>query len=290
MSSLSDEVLRQLGGKSTIRPLVGTFVSASATGYVIDVGGGRIPAAPGSLYLPEVNESVWVWFIDGSPFVMGPTVPKPDRGTVASVASGIVSLTTSLGQVSAPYTGTTPSAGQIMKLAWHGGPMASLMSTSPAGNTAPPAPGGGTSSHVDTFTAVDSGSFGSGRWWTAQVYASDSNLGAWFYGTKISDTIPASAAVQKTEIYVPPGSQISGSAPNFATHTYASKPGGAPSLPVAAAVGIAPGWVVLPNSIGIALKRGGGSLGVGLNQGGYNILRSLAQDGQSGAIRITSVY
>jgi hypothetical protein len=43
-------------------------------------------------------------------------------------------------------------------------------------------------------------------------------------------------------------------------------------------------------SIGNVLRNGGGSFGVGVDHGGYNIFPSLAQDGQSGALRITSVY
>jgi hypothetical protein len=168
-----------------------------------------------------------------------------------------------------------------------------LMSTSPAGNTAPGGAVGTASSHTTVFTALDAGSFGpgtSGRWWTPQVYASDSNLGAWFYGSKISDTIPATALTQRVELYVGSASQISGSAPNIAVHGYGSKPAGAPTLSTIAAVGIAPGWVTIPSSIGDALKAGGGAAGVGLNHGGYNILPSLTQDGMSGALRITSVY
>jgi hypothetical protein len=168
-----------------------------------------------------------------------------------------------------------------------------LMSTSPAPVTAPPVGASGAATHVDPFTAVDSGSYGSGRWWTNQVYASDSNLGAWFYGTKIADTIPSSATIQKVEIYVGQATQISGAAPVFATHPYTSKPGGSPTLSPVAAVGIAPGWVDLGGagiSIGNVLRNSGGSFGVGVDHGGYNIFPSLAQDGQSGALRITSVY
>jgi hypothetical protein len=282
-----------------VRVLQATLAAVTATGCLVDFGTSRVPAALGTSFMPEIGEVVWVWNIDDWYLIMGPAAPKPDRGTVVSVASGIATLNSTYGPtvpgpvVTAPYVGTTPSAGQVMKLVWHGGPFAMLMSTSPAANPTPP--GGGSSgpiSHSDEFPAIDSGSYGS-RWFTSQVYASDHNLGAWFYGPAIPDTIPAGASIQRVDIYIGAASQISGSAPNFATHGYQTKPGGAPSLSTVGAVGVAPGWVNLGSvgiSIGNALKNGGGAYGVGLNTGGYNIFPSLAQDGYSGRLRITSVY
>lgn len=284
------QILTMLNKKSQITPLVGTFVSATSTGCVVDVGGGRIPARFGTSYLPEINESVLVIFIDGNPFLMGPALTKPGKGTVVSTASSLVTLSTVYGTVVVPYASTlTPTAGQVMKLSWQDGGFAhSVMSTSPVAAAAPSAPTAGATTHVDTFAAVDAGSYMS-SWWTGQVYASDSNLGAWFYGSKIADTIPASAAISSVQVFVS-AAQISGASPNFALHAYQSNPGGAPSFSSSTATPIAPGQVSLPNSFGDALKAGGASFGVGLNHGGYSILRSLAQDGQSGALTITSTY
>lgn len=289
--SLPDEIARQLDGKSNVLTLVGTFVGVANGIYVVDVGGNRIPADLGSSYLPEVNESVWVWFIDGVPFVKGPTTFRPDRGTVVSVASGIVTLSTAAGNIGMKYTGTTPSAGQVMGILWHGGPTAFLLSTSPAGNTPPPAPGGGgAQQHVDRFAAnTDSGSWRSGNgWWTSQIRAGDTNLGAWFYGTKIADTLPSGATIQRVQIWI--SGSISGAAPNFALHPHASRPGGAPSLSGSTAIGVSGGWVDLPLSFGQALRNGNGSYGVGINHGGNSIFNSVTDDGQSGTLVITSTY
>lgn len=289
MSDLSEEVLRALADKSKITVLTGQFVEASSSGYTVDVGGGRIPAALGTSYLPEVNESVWVWFIDGKPFVIGPTLAKPDRGTVVDVNSGLVQLTTDLGTVLTPYGGAAPTAGDVMKLTWHGGPYAmSVMSVSPPPNVAPPASVGGAKVHTDEFAAIDAGSFISGRWWTDMVYADASNLGAWFYGTKIADTVPSDAVIQRVDIFI--SEQTISGTPNFALHSHLTKPAGAPSLSSSTAVAIAHGWVQLPTSFGNALRAGGGQRGVGLNHGGNSILHSRAQDGQSGSLRITSTY
>lgn len=287
---------RILDGKSKVRPLVGTFVSFDGTGYVVDVGGGRIPASLGSAYMPVVNESVWVWFVDGQPFVMGPTVPKPSSGTVVSVASGLVTVSTVLGNSVMPYASTlSPTAGQIVNIVWNGsapsgGFATDVMSTSPAGGVAPAGPGGGPVTRSNQFIPLDAGSYRSGDgWWSPQVRAGVTNLGGWFYGTQIPDTIPASASILSVQLFVSPA-QISGDAPNFAVHPHATKPGGAPSLSSSTPVGVAPGWVGLPVGFGNALKAGGGSYGVGVNHGGNNIFKSMAQDGQSGALLITSVY
>ncbi|MBO1739661.1 hypothetical protein [Leifsonia sp. TF02-11] len=294
MTGESDALNRALAGRPKVRILQGAFVSASTTGCLIDIGGNRIPALFGTSFMPDVNEIVWVWNIGKQFFLMGPATAKPDRGTVQSISGGLVTLLTPLGTtIAAPYSGATPSAGQVMKLLWHGGPFAMLMSTSPTANPVPGTPGAATGTHADEFPAIDSGSYGSGRWWTPQVWGSDSNLGAWFYGTKIPDTVPGSAVIQRVEVYIPPASQIIGSAPNFATHAYATKPGGSPTLSTVGAVGIRGGWVDLGAAgiaIGNALKAGGGAYGIGLNHGGNNILSSLAQDGFSGRLRITSVY
>lgn len=287
----ANTLLRAISGKSKVTILPGTFVSATLTTFQVDVGGGRIPAAPLTSYLPEINESVWVVFIDGVPYVAGPTVGKAGQGVVTAVSGGLVTMTTAFGTVVAPYPASlTPTVSQTLKIIWQGGPFAvGVMSAVPASGVAPPAPTTGTTTHTDTFTAIDGGTYQSGRWWTTQVYASSSTLGAFFYGSKISDTIPAGATVQAIQFYVSPA-QISGASPNFALHAYLSKPGGSPTLTSSTAVAIAPGWVTIPTGFGTALKAGGGSFGVGFNHGGFNIFNSLAADGLSGALKITSVY
>ncbi|GAA3330673.1 hypothetical protein HP467_07195 [Curtobacterium albidum] len=290
---MSDDVtllLKLIAAKTTVRSLVGTFVSASATGCEVDVGNGRVPARFGTGYLPEVNETVNVLFIDDDVFVMGPTTTKAPRGTVVSVAASLVTLDTDYGPVTAPYGGDPPATGQVMALRWHGGPFAmGVASTTPPAPVPPEPPAASTTPHVDTFQAIDAGSFNRYGWQQAQVWASDSYQGAWFYGTKIPDTIPASASIQKVEIYLSP-TQIRFAPPNFALHAHPTKPGGAPTYGVEQAVGAAEGWLTLPTQWGDYLKAGGGSFGVGVDHGGYSIFRSLSQDGMSGALRISSTY
>ncbi len=113
MTAEADLLHKLISAKRKVRLLVGTFVSASRTRLPGRRRGGRIPARFGTGYLPEVNESVEVWiFDDDTAFVMGPTVTKAPSGTVTSVASGLVTLSTDFGDVVAPYVGDTPPPGR----------------------------------------------------------------------------------------------------------------------------------------------------------------------------------
>lgn len=289
MIDKTKQLLRLLNGKSSVTVLPGTFVAATPSSCTVDVGGGRIPANLLTAYVPQPSESVWVAFIDGAPFVLGPTLTPASQGTVVSVAASLVTLTTAYGTITVPYNGAvTPSAGQIMHLT--GAYADSVMSISPPppAPPAPPTPPGATT-HVDTFTAVDAGSHNSNGWWTNQVRADNSDLSAFWYGSKISDTIPSGATIAWIKVYISPV-QIQGSNPNFGLHSDKSKPAGAPALGSITAVGISPGWVTLPSSFATSLQAGGGAYGIGFSHGGFSILNSLAADGQSGALQIKSTY
>lgn len=288
------ELLRQIGAKSKVTTFTGTFVSYDATGCYVDIGQGRIPAALTG-YLPAVAESVLVMFIDGQPFVMGPAGPRPHRGTVASVASGLVMLNTAAGEVGpAPYVGSAPAVGADVRIFWNGGPVV-FTATPPEGIETPPNPGAGSTTRVvNTFRAIGTGTWNTGggdsatSYFNEEVWASNTTIGFWFYGTKIPDTIPASAKIERVQLYLS-ARQIQGDAPRFTVHNRAKAPG--TSLSGGTQVGARNrSYVDLPVSFGNALRRGGGSYGIGTRHGGWNIFKSLRADGQTGMLRITSVY
>lgn len=285
MGKFDESVKRALVSVDKVKRLVGTYVSTDGVRATVDVGGGRIPADFCG-YLPEVNEPVWVLFINGTATILGPTLEKPGRGTVSGAPSGnLVPVDTDAGPLNLPYAaGLSLSAGQVVKLgAWNdGGFVFAIMSTSPTAEAPPDAPGGGGGDHTEIFTATDSGSY-RGGWWTAQVYASDTNTGAFFYGTKIADTIPDGATIVSIEIYISI-SDLEFQAPNIGVHGSASKPGGNVSVAFSAPVNIADGWIGIPTSHGDYLKANAG--GIGIDSGGFSILNSLDADPQSGALRI----
>jgi len=294
-SSEVQVILEKIAGKSRITPQAGIFVSYDASGCVVDVGEGRMAAALASGYLPEVGEPVQVWFVDGIPFVMGPRTPRPHAGKVTAVASGKVTLSTPVGPVGPiPYWGSAPAVGSDMRMVWHGGGVAFAVAAAEV--AAPPVDPGQTpaSQHVDTFTATAAGTWNTGggdsagSYFNSEVWASNTTIGFWFYGTKIADTIPAHANIQRVQIYIA-ARQIQGSAPRFTVHDNPNPPGD--NLSGGDLIGVSNySWIDLPTGWGGALKRGGGGYGIGTRHGGYNIFKSLAADAQSGALRITSVY
>jgi len=292
VSSEADVILKLLQGKSSVRVLPGFFRGFDTPGgrMLVEFDKGNVPAHPVTPWRPKMNEPVWVQIVDGVAYVLGPTVNPPADGVVVGTGSGIAVISTDIGDVDATYnSGVTLTAGQEVKLAaGNGYHVIGVKSTSPAPGTSPGGGGGGSGEFTIEFTAVDAGSWRSGSgWWQSQPWASDNNKGAWFYGNKIPDTIPAHATINHVEVFVVPVYTF-GSPPNFAIHNHASKPGGEPSLGAATAVGYSgAGWVTLPSSFGDALKAGGSDRGVGLLQGGYHKFASLAQDARSGTLRIS---
>lgn len=289
MADVADDVADIAAEMPRVDARIGRFVGFDAGRPVVDVGGGRIPVGTFGSPFPEVNEACHVWFINGAPFLMGPTAPKPGVGTVTAVDGDWVTVESAAGVHVLPFwAGYSPAVDDIVKLDWNEVPAAAwVLSTQPEPVAPPPAPGGGGGASIQVFTAVDAGSWDARYGWhLADVWASNVKRGAWFYGTKIADTIPASATPTSIEVYMSP-SQVQGAAPNFATHANPGRPGGAPAFTSGVtAVGITAGWVSLPLAFANALKAGGGSFGVGVNQGGFNKFRSLAQDPMSGALRI----
>ncbi|GAA4175735.1 hypothetical protein [Gryllotalpicola koreensis] len=288
--------------------ITGIVQAVTSTGYMVIVGGSNIPVF-GMGYIATPGEQVRLLFINQATYLVGPASIYPTSGVVASVQTNTVTLSVTGAPVPwadpsgtltcAFVSATTPSVGQTMLILWSGGPTAFGYSgtapSAPSGPSAPPAPA--PSTHVDTFTAVSAGSYSQtyGDWFNSEVWASSTCLGCWFYGTKIADTIPSSAAngSSKVELYLSV-KQKQGSNPNLAIHNYTSRPGGAPSLTTVETFGITSGWFTVEtgNSHGIfsSLKAGGNQRGLGMQHGGYNIFNSPTVDGLSGAIRITSTY
>ena len=290
MVDLSDDVAALAAGASTIDARLGAFVGIESGRALVDVGGGRIPVSTFGPIELEVNEACHVWFVNGVPFLMGPSALKPGFGTVTAVDGSWVTVLTSAGVHTGPFfSGYTPVVGNIVKIDWsYPAAVAWVLSAVPDEIAPPPAPGGSSGVKVQTFKAVAAGSQyrSGGAWWQPQVWASNSLRGIWVYGSKIPDTIPAGATIAKVEVYVSPA-QIFGADPNFATHVYKTLPGGVAGFASGDyPIPIKAGWVTLPVSFGNALKRGGGAFGIGVNQGGFNKFNSLAADPMSGALRI----
>lgn len=288
MASETDVLLQLIGDKSKVKVISGSFRGLDGQRALVDFSGGRVPVSVATAWRPELNEAVWVIVVDGVPFLLGPTVPKPADGTVLSTSGGVAQVSTDIGTVSATYPfGASLSASQQVKLIWgNGAHIVSVMSASVAPPDVPPPPAQQTPSTVTkTFTATSAGSYQAGYGWrTNDVWCSASNRGCWFYGTKIRDTIPDSADILAAKIYLPNPIRLLGARP-FGRHAYAKKPSGAPTISAATTLSGTDGWVSIPTSLLDWLKQNTG--GVGFDLGGYNIWPGVQQDGQSGALRVT---
>lgn len=284
---IAEATLVALDGKSAVSRLAGYFRGMNGNRAWVDFGGGRVPADMGMSVLPEVNDPVWIQLVDNrDPLVVGFTIPRPAGGKVTQITGDVALVDTALlGVIEADMLALV-NVGDDVILHWNGGP--TVLGTLVSARTtpdAPGAPGGGTRDYAPEFSALQSGSWRDGRYWTSQVRAGDTNQGVWTHGTKIADTVPASALIKSVELFISPVS-VGGSAPIFGLHGLTALSGGPAFGPQAAiAVPRSGGWMPLPTNWGDLLKAGGGYRGVGINHGGNSIFNP-AGVGQSGAIRI----
>ncbi|WP_382307270.1 hypothetical protein [Herbiconiux sp. UC225_62] len=276
--------------------LAGTYIgNDDATGLcIVDTGNFERVTIPNlGFYLPLPGDPVRVWRIGNQMLLLGPAKPKPPEATVEAFGidgSGALFLDarTTDGvlrtHLRAYDTYDEPAIGDLVAINWPLGGIVEGRFTSPAAS-APVNPTDPVKPVTDLeFPAIDSGSWRSGSgWWTAEVWSSDTNTGAWFYGTAVADTIPDAATITRIQIYLP-RYFASGGAPTFGVHSSPAKPGG--NVAVDSAVPLdADGWVDLPLAFGEYLKSNPG--GIGTATGGYHKYRSVSSDGLSGRLRIS---
>jgi len=291
----ADALLRLIGEKSTVSRRVGRYVGAEGSFAAVDMGDERFLArwASGG-FVPVVGDTVWVETIangtDRVVVMTGPVGPRPGVGVVTTVSATLVTVVTDFGSFQMPFAGEAPSSGDTVGISWSSGAWCSKLSTSPDEPEPPPAPvPPAPTVRTVEFRAVDAGTtHPNGDWWQSQVWAAVGNDGAWFFGTQIRDTIPAGAEFVGLEVFVN-RVQKQGDAPVWALHSSPWK-SGVPSFSVLG--GWHPpgnGWQSPPFAAAMfnALRGGGGAFGFGFPSGGYNKFASLAQDGMSGAVKIT---
>ena len=285
MVSEADILLQKLMGKAEVRFLPGSFRGLDTDlRAIVDFSGGRVPAhvlGP----VPAINDSVWVQIVNGVAYMHGPTTPKPDEGTIALAVSGTATVTTSIGDIEATYDDglLLLDPGDVVRLLW--GPSGAWIlgvTVSALAPDVPPGPGGGSGRQTREFTAIDSGSWQSGFGWRTQdIWSSSNNKSGWFYGSQIVDTIPDTASIVSSQIFLPNPIRLSGARP-FGRHAYTEKPGGEPTISATSTLPGTSGWVDIPTTLIDHLKANPGGLGFGF--GGYNVWPG---GGQSGTVRVT---
>ncbi|NQX36245.1 hypothetical protein [Herbiconiux sp. VKM Ac-2851] len=286
---MADDVRVLLGlinGKSKVNVYVGEYRGLSDDRkLLVDVGGSRVPVETLTPYRPSLNESVWVWFVDERPFMMGPVEPKAATGTVLSVADGLLVLSTDMGELKdVPYGGEEPAVGVSVRLHWSDGPYA--LSVPSADVAAPPVPDPPTATgevKSPEFRAIDSGQFYS-RWQNNALRASDNVSGAYFYGTAIADTIPADARNVSGQVYLPLVQEMGEC--RIGRHAFASMPDGWTGSTDEVALSPRGGWVAVPAPILAALIAAPGGITL-VSGNGDNRWNGTQLDGLSGCLRIT---
>lgn len=269
--------------------LVGTFVSQDGPVATVDCSGRRVQVKS-TTTVPVLPSDPVRLERRGSQLVMtGPTVPRAVTGRVTVDGDPATVEYPDGSGVTATLTvadGVTVAVNDIVLLDWASGGMVVAIITSPVATEEPEDPGsvGGGERTVE-FRALDSGSYESPYGWrTNQVWSSASNIGAWFYGTQIRDTIPDAAEIRGAWIYLPPPIRLLGARP-FGRHTASTKPGGSVTITNTSTLAGTSGLVPIPTSHVDYLKANNGGLGFGL--GGWNIWPGTQADGRSGLLRVT---
>lgn len=298
---LADEVLRKAERERRFLWLeAGTVLEVRDSGEVVVNVGGSALVVPTTVRV-RVSDLVRVLRSqEGALACIGGSMLPPVEGTVSTVRAGIsVDVIGNDGKEykSLPFlTGNAPASGDLVALNWDGETAVVLGKLSPAAGTGdvaalpvappkPPAPKSGTM----YFSALDSGSnrISNSSWWTNKVYFATGHRGAWFYGTKVRDSLKGATALPGCKIYLPVEHAEARNV-EIGIHSYAKKPAGAPSMsasrPVSRTVSKSD-WYDLPTDIAQHMINVAGG-GVSTYGAGYRIMTGTQGNSQSGRVAI----
>lgn len=276
--------------------VVGKLTASTPGTVVINLAGAEIEVPTLQPVTPNLLVRV-ARSLDGTPIVLGPAGAFPAQGTISAVSSGVsVSVLGDDGLTygNLPYLlSYAPVVGHLVALDGIGRVIGRISTIAGVGDPSlqppvivPPKPPEA-SSGVHYFSATDSGSY-QGGWWTNKVYYSENNLGAWFYGTQVRDTLAGAVAQPGCYIYLPV-EHASGSNAWLGVHPHPSKPGGAPAVSGGRAVSVqvnSSAWYPLDTDIAQHLINNSGS-GVSTYGAGYRIFSGRAANADSGRLAIS---
>lgn len=290
MTSDAEAAADKFASIPNVEIIVATFVDRATDGMVtVDFGQGEVVILSAGVTEPLPGDPVRVLRVNNTTIMIGPAFPLSGVGTVTATGTPLLTVTTSAGSRQLPRVSSYSAVnGDLVLIDWSaGGIVIGKITAAPAGAYAPPPPVI-TDFSVD-FRAYTSASIQSGSWNKNDVWASDSNRGAWFYGTSIADTIPDSATIRRVQIYLPEFyNPFPSDVASLGVHGLASPAGG---LTITGSFGVAggAGWRDLPPGYGDALKIGS-ALGVAVQQAvafsGYHKYYGTASDADSGLLRI----
>lgn len=291
MPSNNDLINKALSSIPTVTSKLAIFVQRVGFRVVVNIGATSATLPFVGTYLPPPGFAVQLEYRPTGWVVTGPALPLPAEGVVTGTGSPRATVTAWGTAYTLRYRdGYTPVLNDLVSISWNGEGEGWIIGklTASSSATGPSANGAATGQKVrpPAFTAIDSGTYRAGSgWWTRTVRANVDD-GAWFYGTKIRDSIPDTATPTRARIYLPI-LEINIDAPGqLRLHTHRKKPAGAPSFTGSAyPVPAVSGWRDIPLSWIDFLKANDG--GIGFDGGGFWIVRGTDTDAQSGALDIT---
>ena len=289
MVSSADVVQRKLADVSRTRSVTGVFVEMVGSLARVNVQGSTVDVRCDGWNPPIPGMPVRVDVTNGSMRVTGPSQTLPARaevlediesGTRARITDGVSDWTLS---VMAPYV---PIPGDVVVVNWFSGHVLGEEAAAPEVVVPPEQPQRPTSFENLLIQPGGSGKFDLSwsNWWGSDVWASNNNVGAWFYLGRFSAL--AGADITRVEIFLPPPHRAVGAA-FIGLHGHAGIPGGNPGITNLIPLPTRSGWVQLPTGWGAHLRDNPGH-GVGVTSGaGDNRWPGVGQagGGQSGWLR-----
>ncbi len=287
--TLQAEAIAEIAARiPTVRRMTGRFVRMDGLLAVVEVGPGvyaRARCVGWSTFIPGMV--LQLQHDAGQLIATGPAKPLNPIGTVKVAGTPISTVTVDGVDYPMSRLATyTPRPGDVVVLDWSSATINGLRTTSPEPPPPVPPEGGGAEPLDLTVQAASSGNYwrGGGIWNSTDPRASTNNTGAWFYGSKISDSL-VGAALSGASVFLPaarqPGTVLLG------LHPHLTQPGGQPTVSSATAIPSATGWVPLPSGFAAALQSGAARGLTVQSSNGDNLWRGVPADPLSGAIRFT---
>lgn len=282
-----DQIVQALADVPRGESLVGVFVSQAGSIATVDQAGRRLLVRSVTQSPVRAGDSVRLSLTNNELVMLGPTSTRSVTGRVLAAgnpASVEYPNGSGVTAVLPVMNGLTLAVNDIVYLDWGSGGLVVGRISIPIVPPTPPAdPGaGGSETRTERFDAIDSGSY-QGYWRTNDVWSSASNYGAWFYGSKIRDTIPDNARIDSASINLLLDKEL-GAFP-FGRHGFDEKPSGPLEIVATSTLPKRNGEVAIPTSLIDHLKANPGGVGFGI--GGYNIWRGTQRDGSSGRLTVT---
>lgn len=286
MRNSNQWVIQKLAQMPDVHQQLAVFKGQAADGVRVTVkfGDGAPVDIPSSgQYLPWPEDSVQIERRNGQLVMTGPAKAKPATGTIS--AAGAPKATVTVGGVDylMPLRdGYTAVVGDPVTVNW----VTQIIEGKVTATNAPPStlPDAGAPSGEPfdiTFQAQESGSWNGSRYYLNDVQASDSIMGAWWYGSVIVDTL-ASATVTSVEIYLPLVQELG--VATIGRHGFGVNTGVWVGQVDAVPLSPRNDWVPLPLSYA-ALATGVSGISV-TSGNGLNRWLGVQADGLSGAIRM----